>query len=81
MEITTSFCLLEMPNRTKMEVAIIGAPNITQIKSLCGKYQYPNRMENDANNIDTRNTESTNNIMSCLLIRDRLISLLNKRRK
>ena len=61
-----------------MGAATIGAPNMAQIKSLSGKYQYPSRIENDASSIDTRATESTNSIISCLLRRDRLTSLLNK---
>ncbi len=53
-----------------MGIAIIGAPNITKIKSISGQCQYPSLIENDRNNTKTNATESTNIIINCLLVRE-----------
>ena len=42
------------------------ANNINKIKLLYGTYHSPNRIENDANNINIRKQASTKNIISFL---------------
>jgi hypothetical protein len=69
---------LYKPNLIKIKLEINGAPNITHTISLDGKYHAPNRIENEANNIEIIAIASINNIIDCFLNRDRFNSFLSK---
>ena len=57
-------------------IAKIGQPNINHSKSLPGKYQIPNLIENESNNIAITAVESVSIRTSFLEFFDKLVNLL-----